>query len=536
MKTYIKLLMGACVASFLTACDYEAINTDEFGMTDAEGAWDGIGVGGQLTTMQRYVVPVGTQADATDMINQYQIAFNLSSDVWSGYFGQNNNWSGGNNNTANYLIDGWVASTYTNTYTNMLAPWKKLKIEAEKINAPEIYAIAQIVKIAAWHKTLESFGPMPYSHAADNSLSIPFDSERVVYTAMLADLETSVNELADAAAIGKKVLEAYDAVYAGDPVKWVKFGNTLMLRLAMHVRYADETLAKEYATKAVSQPLGLMTLKDDEAKMGNGAGLQFINNIYWLSDNYDECRMGCSILSYLAGYEDPRLPVYFRSVERQWNGVDAFDGKYYSAIPYGNVSSKNDYYGIYTSKPNFTANTPTYWMRASEAYFLRAEAALVWGGTFGDAASLYAQGIQTSFDENGISSSAASYMASGKAPIDVTEIWGKKFTAPTTATPEFTGTTEQKLEKIITQKWLALFPNGQEAWTEYRRTGYPKLMPCANNRGASQGVSASEGVRRLTYPSSFRITETNLDIYNDAVEKLGGTDGPATHLWFDCKH
>lgn len=535
MKLYNRLFIGACVASLFAACDYENINTDEYGMTDAEGAWDGIGVGGQLTTMQRYVMPVGTQADATDFINQYQVAFNLSADVWSGYFGQNNNWSGGNNNTTNYLIDGWVASTYTNTYTEMLAPWKKLKLEAEKINAPEMYALAQIVKIAGWHKTLESFGPMPYTHAADNSLSIPFDDEETVYRSMLADLEAAVDELSQAAAIGKKVLEAYDAVYAGDAAKWCKFGNSLMLRLAMRVRYADADLAKEYAEKAVNSPMGLLTLKDDEAKMGTGAGYQFVNNIQWLSDNYDECRMGCSILSYLAGYEDPRLPVYFKPVEAVYNGVDAYDGNRYSGIPQGNTRGKNDYYTQYTSKPNFTSTTPTYWMRASEVYFLRAEAALVWGGAFGDAESLYTQGIQASFDENGVSSSVASYMASGNTPCDVKEIWGTNFAAQTTATPEFTGTTEQKLEKIIIQKWLALFPNGQEAWTEFRRTGYPKLFPCTNNRGSSQGVNATDGVRRMTYPSSFRITESNQEIYNDAVTKLGGNDGPATRLWWDCK-
>lgn len=535
MKLYNRLFIGACVASLFAACDYEAINTDEYGMTDAEGAWDGIGVGGQLTTMQRYVMPVGTQADATDFINQYQVAFNLSADVWSGYFGQNNNWDGGNNNTTNYLKDDWVSSTYTNTYTEMLAPWKKLKLEAEKINAPEMYAVAQIVKIAGWHKTLECFGPMPYTHAADNTLLIPFDDEETVYRSMLADLEAAVEELSQAAAIGKKVLEAYDAVYAGDAAKWCKFGNSLMLRLAMRVRYADADLAKEYAEKAVNSPMGLLTVKDDEAKMGTGAGYQFVNNIQWLSDNYDECRMGCSILSYLAGYEDPRLPVYFKPVEAVYNGVDAYDGNRYSGIPQGNTRGKNDYYTQYTSKPNFTSTTPTYWMRASEVYFLRAEAALVWGGAFGDAESLYTQGIQASFDENGVSSSVASYMASGNTPCDVKEIWGTNFAAQTTATPEFTGTTEQKLEKIIIQKWLALFPNGQEAWTEFRRTGYPKLIPTLNNRGSSQGVNATDGVRRMIYPNSFRITESNQEIYNDAVTKLGGNDGPATRLWWDCK-
>ncbi len=158
-----------------TACDYEAINTNPYEMTDAQGAWDGVGVGGQITAMQQNVIPVGTQADGTDVANLYQTAYNLSADVWSGYFGQNNNWNGGNNNTCYFLVDSWVASTYNASYTKLLAPWKKLREAAEKNGTPNVYALAQILKISGWHKTLETFGPMPYTHAGDAALSIPFD-------------------------------------------------------------------------------------------------------------------------------------------------------------------------------------------------------------------------------------------------------------------------------------------------------------------------------------------------------------------------
>lgn len=105
------------------------------------------------------VITVGTQADDTEAINQYQVAYNLSADSWSGFFGQNNNWYSGSNNTTYYLQDNWVAATYTNSYTTLLSSWKKIKQESEKNETPEIFALAQILKISAWHKTLESFGP-----------------------------------------------------------------------------------------------------------------------------------------------------------------------------------------------------------------------------------------------------------------------------------------------------------------------------------------------------------------------------------------
>lgn len=94
-----KLLAGICALSLFTACDFEELNTNPFEMTDEMGIRDGVAVGGAVTAMQRAVVTVGTQADDTDAINQYQVAYNLSADSWSGFFGQNNNWYSGSNNT-----------------------------------------------------------------------------------------------------------------------------------------------------------------------------------------------------------------------------------------------------------------------------------------------------------------------------------------------------------------------------------------------------------------------------------------------------
>ena len=85
-----KLLAGICALSLFTACDFEELNTNPFEMTDEMGIRDGVAVGGAVTAMQRAVVTVGTQADDTDAINQYQVAYNLSADSWSGFFGQNN--------------------------------------------------------------------------------------------------------------------------------------------------------------------------------------------------------------------------------------------------------------------------------------------------------------------------------------------------------------------------------------------------------------------------------------------------------------
>ena len=151
-------------------------------------------------------------------------------------------------------------------------------------------------------------------------------------------------------------------------------------------------------------------------------------------------------------------------------------------------------------------------MRASEVYFLRAEAALFWGTEYGkgDPETLYKQGIETSFQENGATGSVDTYMASGNKPAAnkvTSSKFGFDYQAPSQATAKFEGTQEQKLEKIIIQKYIALYPNGQEAWTEFRRTGYPKLNPIISggNHNSTQ-ITAARGMRRMTcllYTSSI---------------------------------
>ncbi len=533
-----KLLAGIFALSFLTACDFEEINTNPFEVTEEMGKRDGFAVGGSITAMERTVFPVGTQANDTKIINEYQTSYNLSADSWSGYFGQNKSseWNGGSNNLTYWLMDDWVSATYKNSYTEIIPSWKKVKLESEKADTPEVFALAQIVKISAWHKTLESFGPIAYTHAGEAALVIPFDSEKEVYDAMFKDLADAIVTLTPKARTGGKIVADYDVVYGGDARKWVRYANSLMLRLAMHIRYAAEETAKTYALQALKQEFGVMTDKSDEAQVSAGAGFVFRNNIEWLSVNYTDCRMGSSMYSYLLGYQDPRLSAYFKSSDSE-QATEAFDKKKYQAVPPGHVYAKNDVFKAF-SEPNIISSTPTYWMRASEVYFLRAEAALKWKGEFGDAESLYKQGIAMSFAENGVDSSVDSYMAKEIPPVGHATSSPYKYTAsaPTTATTAFSGTSEQKLEKIMIQKWIALYPNGQEAWTEWRRTGYPKLNEVQYNRGGSEGVTKKEGIRRMKYPNKFSTSADDKANYEEALKLLGGDDKPSTKLWWDCKN
>lgn len=537
-KAY-KYIVGFLALSLFTACDFQKVNTNEFELLPEEGLMDGISIGGPITAMQKCVFPVGTQADGTSVANRYQTAYNLAADCWSGYFGQNNNW-GGPNNLNYFLKDGWVASSYTESYSTVVPLWQDLKGKSET-QFPEVFALAQILKISAWHKATDMFGPIPYKEAGKGLITVPYDSQEEVYKAMFKELSDAIEVLTKYADNGNsKLLPNADAVYAGDVHKWVVYANSLMLRLAMRVYYADAALSKKYALQAVNHSYGVMKTKDDEAKMERGASLEFKNNLDVLINQYNECRMGSSMLAYLGGYQDPRLPKYFNtSTVSQAVTVGTY-GKY-SGVPTGHDVSSNDAFRD-SSRPAITSTTPTYWMRASEVYFLLAEAALHGFAVGGTAESLYEKGIEMSFEENGIASSeVADYMSSGLKPsaysfhltnpgvnVDVPAV--------TEATTAWSGTDEEKLEKIMIQKWIALYPNGQEAWTEYRRTGYPKLHSVVTNYSNGE-IDSEVGIRRMRFPTNKSTSAEDIANLESARKLLrGGHDKAGTRLWWDNKN
>ena len=537
-KAY-KYIVGVLALSLFTACDFQKVNTNEFELLPEEGLMDGISIGGPITAMQKCVFPVGTQADGTSVANRYQTAYNLAADCWSGYFGQNNNW-GGPNNLNYFLKDGWVASSYTESYSTVVPLWQDLKGKTET-QFPEVFALAQILKISAWHKATDMFGPIPYKEAGKGLITVPYDSQEEVYKSMFKELSDAIEVLTKYADNGNsKLLPNADAVYAGDVHKWVVYANSLMLRLAMRVYYADAALSKKYALQAVNHSYGVMKTKDDEAKMERGASLEFKNNLDVLINQYNECRMGSSMLAYLGGYQDPRLPKYFNtSTVSQAVTVGTY-GRY-SGVPTGHDVSSNDAFRD-SSRPAITSTTPTYWMRASEVYFLLAEAALHGFAVGGTAESLYEKGIEMSFEENGIASSeVADYMSSGLKPsaysfhltnpgvnVDVPAV--------TEATTAWSGTDEEKLEKIMIQKWIALYPNGQEAWTEYRRTGYPKLHSVVTNYSNGE-IDSEVGIRRMRFPTNKSTSAEDIANLESARKLLrGGLDKAGTRLWWDNKN
>ena len=138
---------------------------------------------------------------------------------------------------------------------------------------------------------------------------------------MLKELDEAVQTLKTG---GHDVFPKYDIIYEGNYTKWCKFANSLMLRLAMRIVYANPTLAQQYAEKAITNPYGVIESTKDAAQLSKGAGVTLKNPLTIINGSYNDVRMGAEISSYLKGYNDPRIGSYF--VKAKSNGIEGYYG------------------------------------------------------------------------------------------------------------------------------------------------------------------------------------------------------------------
>ena len=510
----------AAAAALLTGCTkgYEELNKNRYGVSEEDLAQDGLAVGGMLQQLERSVI---IYRDGTYLDSDYQIMYNLCSETWCGYMaptlsdGHNAGWD---------VNDGWHRRMFTVKYEYGMAGYKAFVDKATELGLENELALATVLKVATMHQVADYYGPIAYSqYGGIVNLYDPLDQ---VYVQFFDELDESIEVLEKVAASGAKLLEDYDLVYGGDAAKWVRFANSLRLRLAMRVSYADPSLAREEAEKSINSPFGVVVANSDNAVIAE-AGVR--HPIYTINVEFNDAdtQVGASLDSYLNGYNDPRMFLYAKP---------AGDGKLHGVRPGISPSSWTNYKN--TAAKVSAPNAGIYkicWLNAAEVAFLRAEGALKGWNMGGTAQEFYEQGIKLSFEEWG-AEGASAYIANTSAkPADFKDnVARANASAPSTVTIAWNNadSDEKKLEKIATQKWIALFPNSAEAWAEYRRLHYPVLVPPAKN--FSNGiVNTDQGIRRVPYPVSEQTD--NPEGYASGVAALGGVDNAGVRLWWDAK-
>ena len=528
-----KVLPFLYIPLFLVASScthgYDDINSNHHDTSEEIMTQDNLKTGAFFKQLQRSVVIF---KDGKNNDSDYQISQGLSGDIYSGYLSPTGSWHNGKHNGSYYFITNFIAKAFDTGFVDVMPAWKLMSQTADEQGLPEIRAMATIVKIEAMHRVADAYGPIPYINFGSGSLTNHYDGLDEVYKKFFEELDESINVLTDycVANASSPLLKKFDYIYEGDPVKWVKFANTLRLRLAIRVAYADPATAKIEAEKSISNPFGVIMTAADRASIKHSSDLVYYHPLFEIANNFNngEIRMGASMDAYLNGYKDPRRNVYFQAA----TGDGAYHGVRLGITP----SSWNNYKGAKVSNLNVNTTSEIVWMTAAESYFLRSEGALRGWNMGGDAKTLYNEGIIASFTENGIAAQANTYIAnSTDKPAAFTDnVGSSNLAAPSTITIAWNdaATTEQKLERIITQKWIAIYPDGPEAWAEFRRTGYPKLFPVAVNN-SSGTIDTNIQVRRIVYPEA-EYTKNNEGV-NSGVAKLGGQDIGGTKLWWDKK-
>lgn len=535
MKTGMALMavLGVgCTANYLD------INTNPYEVSKDQMNVDGYAVGAAMKALCSAVI-------STD-VNTAQLTDCLLGGPMGGYYATSN--SGFAYTIDNYNpTDDWTRVLMASDRVIPVLFSNMLEIKSITDN-PITLAITEVIKVCALSRVTDTYGPIPYSKIGeDGKIQTPYDSQETVYKTMFDELDHAIAVLTENKA--GAISSTADPLYGGSAEKWCKLANSMKLRLAMRIVYTDFVSSegktpRQLAEEAVNHEVGVMTSNADNAKLpstafgekGNPLAVAVKYNQVTHADK-TACATGgdshaaADIICYMNGYNDPRLEKYF--VKSEWEGVDYVGMRRGIEIPaLGSIGHK--YSGI-----DIKSNAPVYWMNAAEVAFLKAEAKAVFGFDMGgEAETFYNEGIRLSFEQNDVTGYAA-YVADaiGKPETYSDPSGANSYSSVLSELSvkwDETATPAQKQERIIIQKWIANFNLGHEAWADYRRTGYPHLIPATAAGNKSGGVVDSNlGARRMPYPQ-VEYTNNSQNIQEAVSSYLKGPDNMATRIWWDC--
>ncbi len=498
------LSLAACTAGF------EDANRPGQNASAEELSRDNYNTGSFMIQMENEAFP--------EQENTYQ----MNQDLIGNYLGRymtyaNSGFSGSNFCKMNAPVN-WVRYPFNDSMQKTVSAFNEISrlVSSESL----AYAWALILRAQSFLRLTDMYGPLPIGQEDDANA---YSSQEKVYRTLVSDLDNATNIISSMVAANGGTLEQFassDNVYGGDFTKWLKFANSLKLRMAIRMRFVAPAYAKEVGERAVQA--GVITSNDDNACVTYVPNGQYKTSVEW-----GDSRACADIDSYMNGYGDPRLTQYFSTPST--SGDRAIIGCRAGA----NVGNKSVADAIY-SAAKVDRDTRGVWMTAAEMTFCRAEGALAgWSGMGGSVETLYNQAITLSFEQWG-AKGVSDYLENSTAtPADYTDAdggYGAGHAKMSTITVKWdeSASAEEKMERLIVQKWIALYPDGQEAWCEIRRTGYPKVFPVAQS--TSYDIDVPNRI-----PFDYTEPINNPINYQKAVQLLGGADDYASKMWWQTK-
>ena len=381
-------------------------------------------------------------------------------------------------------------------------------------------AIAAIVEIDLWQTITDLYGDIPYSESAlgENDLIThpKYDKQEDIYKSLIDRLNDAIGKLnASDISYGN-----YDLYYSGNVNQWIKYANSVKLQLGMRMKYVAPDLARTVVTQALSSPL--IASNSDNARINTSTQYRSAHhpvlNLF-VAGSPDNKYLGKAFVEHLLNTNDPRLrQIAAPTLNSVSAGTPAYRGKLAAPTDAELVGIINNDYSLASDLTYFSLTynasnpIPCYIYTYAEICFYKAEAALEgWGGLNVDQAeAFYQEGIRA---------------AMALEPYKITDIPQDYIDAHFS----FAGlTSEQKLEKIMNQKWILMFGRSYDAYAEWRRTGYPVLIP-GNNQGDTGGTIP----RRRGYPEDE--VELNPVNHKEAASRMSNGDSYTSKVWWDRK-
>lgn len=500
------IILGACTS------DFEEINENVNAQTIDEINEDFLFTRAQLYGALRYTEFQRAQHLYAQLYVQYYA--NIDTDFFSGRYITNNEW----------LTDYW-AEAYANSGMQCQ---QVINITAGKPEKSNENAIARIWKVFIMHRVTDFWGDVPYFEAFKGQALPAYTKQEEIYADMLKELDEAATALETPSA---ENFGASDIIYNGDISKWIKFANSLRLRLAMRLSEVEPTTAQQIVSELIAED-NFISQNSESAiiQYGTDKGGN-IENIQPMSviRGFDEYRVSDTLVNFLKKNNDPRLFLYVDSTS---NSTEVFAGLRNGL----NVEELSKIEVSDYSKESVVISSrfsPTGLLIYPEVLFLKSEAALRgWGS--GSPEAMYNDGIKSSIEywddiltDVDIRSRSRKDTATFEdlPNISITDSMVNAYLIE----PDIAYNSSRALEQIITQKWLALINQGFESYAEYRRTGFPVLKPIPNTLGDSE-TNGSDVPSRVRYP----IEEQSLNRanYNEAVNSQG-PDLPTTKIWWD---
>ena len=384
-------------------------------------------------------------------------------------------------------------------YIESLADYQRVNKISKETGNTNYEAVSVIMRSWAFSVLADIYGDIPYKDALqglEGTLLPKYDAQKDVYAGLIAELKTA-GEMINATDKSKAI--AGDILFGNNLTKWKKFANSLSLKLLSRmIDKADAPIdVKAEITRILSDPAKYPVLES----VAENVQLNYLdatNNNNPINQNRktrDDHRVSATLVDKLLALGDARLPVYANRPQ---------DGGEYKGVPNGLSSSEANTLGLTKTSTVGTyfvaATAPGVIMTYAELLFLKAEFAYKGVAAAGDASKNYTDAITASHAQYKLEVPAgyltANALKSGEA-----------------------GYTQ-----IIEQKWIALYGQGLEAWTEFRRTGIPALKPPVLN--TNQNVIPT----RLPYPGSEE--SLNMANFSTALTAQGGKNDMKLKLWF----